>query len=345
MLNLSESMTFYWLIPREVGHSNTPSRWSLQLTHRFSLAPWRTLFSYMNQPSHPFKLGALWPALLERTAHARERRTILSIPTTPKVIDQSGVAFHVRVMAALAMKALATVAQANTNPFLPYDPDLFVAELSPTHVALLNKFNVVDHHLLIVTRSFEPQESLLTREDCAALLICLTEIDGLAFYNAGPAAGASQRHKHLQLIPLSSFPNSQLPIEPLLHSVKTVGTPGMAPGLPFLHAFASIDPAWFDPQKDGASSLLACYRSLLRSVGLSVEATAGSSSSAAPYNLLVTRQWLLLVPRSQEVFEGISINALGFAGALLVKDTEQLAVLQKQGPMSALQCVALPRES
>ena len=41
------------------------------------------------------------------------------------------------------------------NPFLPYDPALLVAPISPTHVALLNRFNVVDDHFLIVTRSFE----------------------------------------------------------------------------------------------------------------------------------------------------------------------------------------------
>ncbi|TKS61689.1 MAG: hypothetical protein EWM72_00437 [Nitrospira sp.] len=293
----------------------------------------------MNHLNSLLRPGTLWPTLLERTAHARDRRAILSIPTTPEVIEQRGVAFQVRVITALAIKALATAATSNADPFLPYDPDLFVAELSPTHVALLNKFNVVDHHLLIVTRAFEDQVALLTREDCAALLSCLAEIDGVAFYNAGPAAGASQRHKHLQVIPLSALPEPRLPIEPLVRSVKMAGATGTVPGLPFLHAYAPMDPAWLDPRKDGASSLLACYRSLLRAVGLSVEATA------APYNLLVTRQWLLLVPRSQEFFEGISINALGFAGALLVKDARQLAVLRTHGPLNALQHVALPQKS
>ena len=85
--------------------------------------------------------------------------------------------------------------------------------------------------------------------------------------------------------------------------------------------------------------MLSCYHSLLRAVGLSVE------TPSTPYNLLVTRQWLLMVPRSQEFFEGISINALGFAGALLVKDAAQLAILRKHGPMTALQRVALPREA
>jgi ATP adenylyltransferase len=299
----------------------------------------------MNHLDRLLKPGTLWPTLLERTAHARERRAILSIPTQQEVIEQSGVAFQVRVISALATKPIATAAQPNANPFLPYDPDLFVAEVSPTHVALLNKFNVVDHHLVIVTRSFEPQEALLTREDCAALLICLAEINGLGFYNAGPVAGASQRHKHLQLIPLSALPNSRLPIEPLFRSGKTSGATGTLPGLQFLHAYASMNPAWLDQRSDGSSSLLACYHSLLRSVGWTVEATVGSPSVSAPYNLLVTRQWLLLVPRSQEFFEGISINALGFAGALLVKNAAQLAMLRKQGPMTALQRVALPQKT
>ena len=293
----------------------------------------------MYHPNPLLRPGTLWPILLERTAHARDRRSILSISTTPEVIEQGGVAFQVRVMAALAMKTLATAMQPSANPFLPYDPDLFVTEISPTHVALLNKFNVVDHHLLIVTRSFEPQEALLTREDCAALLICLAEIDGLGFYNAGPAAGASQRHKHLQLIPLPASTKPRLPIEPLLLSVKMADATGTVPGLPFLHAYAPMDPEWINPCRDGASSLLSCYHSLLRAVGLSVETTP------APYNLLVTRQWLLLVPRSEEYFEGISINALGFAGALLVKDAAQLAMLRKHGPMTVLQRVALPQKS
>jgi len=293
----------------------------------------------MNHPNHLLKPGTLWPTLLERTAHARDRKAILSIPTQPEVIEQSGMAFQVRVITTLAMKAITTAAQPNADPFLPYDPDLFVTEISSTHVALLNKFNVVDHHFLIVTRAFEPQEALLTHEDCAALLICLAEIDGLGFYNAGPAAGASQRHKHLQLIPLSALPKPRLPIEPLLRSVQMAGATGTVPGLPFLHAYAPMEPAWINQRRDGASSLLACYHSLLRSVGLSVEAPS------APYNLLVTKQWLLLVPRSQEFFEGISINALGFAGALLLKDAAQLEILRTRGPMTALQRVALPREA
>jgi len=299
----------------------------------------------MDQPTHQLKPGALWPALLERTEHARRCGAIQSIPTTSELIEQDGVAFQVRLVTALAKKAGVRAASPHRNPFLPYDPDLFVTDLSPTHVALLNKFNVVEHHLLIITRAFEEQETLLTRQDCEALLVGLAEIDGLGFYNAGPVAGASQPHKHLQIIPLTEAPDGRLPIEPLLSTVCATATIGPVPGLPFLHAAAPFNPRWLDRGQDNVISFHACYRALLDVTGLSIEPLQDGLERCGPYNLLVTRRWLLLVPRSEESFEGISINALGFAGALLVKDTTQLAVLKRHGPMTALRHVTRSRLS
>ena len=45
------------------------------------------------------------------------------------------------------------------NPFLPYEEDLYVRHLEPNHVLLLNKFNVVENHLLVVTREFESRQT------------------------------------------------------------------------------------------------------------------------------------------------------------------------------------------
>jgi ATP adenylyltransferase len=58
------------------------------------------------------------------------------------------------------------------------------------------------------------------------------------------------------------------------------------------------------------------------------------------YNLLLTRRWMLLTPRVAESYAGISVNALGFAGCLLVHDRQQLALLKHVGPMTVLQQVA-----
>jgi ATP adenylyltransferase len=63
---------------------------------------------------------------------------------------------------------------------------------------------------------------------------------------------------------------------------------------------------------------------------------------AVAYNLLVTRRWMLLVPRSAEHFGSVSLNALAFAGNLLLRDEQQMAELKGRGPMAALRCVGLP---
>jgi ATP adenylyltransferase len=296
-----------------------------------------------------FEPGTLWAKVQARTAHAIQCGAIHTIPTRFELVEQGGVNFLIRIVSNLVRKVQAKVDQQQLSlaanmthdPFLPYDQDLFVADISETHVCLLNKFNVLDHHLLMVTRSFQEQESLLTVSDFEALLVCLAEFEGLAFYNAGEAAGASQRHKHLQMVPLPLTAEvSHIPIEPLLNTARFEGAMGSVPGLPFLHVLARMDPEWIASPWKGAQELLQQYLEMLRTVGLSGGETGGVTMSPGPNNLLVTRQWMFLVPRSTECFEGISVNALGFAGGLLVKDEQQLNLLKTVGPMTALQRVA-----
>ena len=120
-----------------------------------------------------FERGTLWSKVKARTTCAIEHGAIQTIPTHSELVEQNGVKFLIRIISSLARKAQAKVdqqqsslaAQANRNPFLPYDLDLFVADISDTHVCLLNKFNVLDYHILMVTRSFQEQESLLTLND------------------------------------------------------------------------------------------------------------------------------------------------------------------------------------
>lgn len=298
-----------------------------------------------------FEPGTLRAKVQARTVHALECGALHPIPTHFELVEQGGVNFLIRIISNLARKAQAKADQqqasvaANTthNPFLPYDEDLFVADISETHVCLLNKFNVLDHHMLMVTRFFQEQEFLLTACDFEALLVCLAEFEGLAFYNAGEAAGASQRHKHMQMVPLPLTAEvSQLPIEPLLTTARFEGAMGFVPSLRFVHVLVRLEPEWLASPWKGAQELLQLYLKMLRTVGSGVGA-GRNTTIPGPYNLLATRQWIFLVPRSTECFEGISVNALGFAGGLLVKDDQQLNLLRTCGPMTALQHVAICR--
>jgi len=161
-----------------------------------------------------FKKGTLWQKILRVTENALSTGALLSIPTEYEFIKDCGMSFFVRILSGLRLKDEAKQRQekessetgVQANPFLPYENDLFVADISDTHIAILNKFNVVEHHLLITTRRFEDQEALLTPDDFKALLTCMAEYRCLGFYNAGVAAGASQKHKHVQVVPLPLAP-------------------------------------------------------------------------------------------------------------------------------------------
>jgi len=113
--------------------------------------------------------GTLWQSILRTTEQALATGALRSFPTDRVFIEDGGVRFFIRIMAALRQKADARSQQdesakagRNIDPFLPPEKDLTVTDVTDTHIAVLNKYNVVDHHLLIITRHFEDQRTLLT---------------------------------------------------------------------------------------------------------------------------------------------------------------------------------------
>lgn len=292
-------------------------------------------------------LGKLGEVVRNASARALQCGALQPIETTLHHVEQDDVRFVVRMLGGAAGREAArrrlqqaTVERAaGANPFQPYDPALFVADLSPTHLCLLNKFPVVAHHLLIVTRTFEPQEARLTTADFDALLLCMQAIDGLAFYNSGKISGASQRHKHLQLAPFPLDPTGvDVPIAAAFGSPLRHGEIVRSPRLPFPHALLWLPDFGAARPDDWA----AAYQALLTAIGV----WRAVDTAPAPYNWLATRGWMLAAPRCAEAVEGMSVNGLGFAGSLLVRDQAQLNWLNSVGPLHALravcECTAAP---
>lgn len=288
--------------------------------------------------------GTLRAKVREATLKALESGSLRPIETESRTLPDGGVDFQVRMVSSLARKAADKILQAEKekdnrkkpNPFLPYEEDMFVADISDTHLCLLNKFNVIEHHLLIVTRVFEHQDRLLTRADFEALCRCMGDFEGLAFYNGGKVAGASQTHKHLQLIPLPmSDKGPSVPIETLFEAPQK--NAGILSALPFLHAFKRFSPFTDMPVDLAGRTLHQMYRLMLQQVGLNPFSEREETLQKAPYNLLLTRNWMLLVRRSKEFFESISVNSLGFAGALLARNPQEMDLIEKAGGMAILQ--------
>ncbi len=297
-----------------------------------------------------FKKGTLWERLVRTSDHALSAGALLPVPTDYVFIEEAGIRFFVRIMTGLRQKDEAkkkqeaeTKAGKNANPFLIPEPELTVAGISESHLAILNKFNVVDHHLLIITRHFEDQDMLLTLKDFEAMWLCLAEYKGLVFYNGGREAGASQQHRHLQMVPLPLAPaGPDVPVEPLFAAAPG-NTISSIPGFGFRNAFVRLAPSLIGSPLDAAKTSFELYCAMLNNVGMQPPAVEGLTRQSMPYCLLVTRAWMLLVPRSLEFFEDISLNSLAYAGSFFVRNERQLELLKTHGPMKVLSSAAIPR--
>lgn len=252
---------------------------------------------------------------------------LMPIETCLHRVETGELEADVRVLVKAAASSEAFLGRATrSNPFLLRDGKVTVAEISPTHVCLLNKFPIFSNHLLVVTRAFEPQESLLTREDFEALWMCLERTGGLAFYNAGLAAGASQPHKHLQIVPPPGATDGTLfPLVPRFDAAVEVGEIRTVGFFSFSHALGGVDGGG---EEEG---LLELYLALREALDLREE--------AEPYSLLLTASSMLLVPRSRERYEEIGINSLGFAGSLFLRRMENLDVVRRVGLQRILEAV------
>lgn len=293
--------------------------------------------------------GSLRVAVIERTESAIAQGALQRIETDLYRLEQAGMPFTVLVASNLLRKAREKdnphQVKQPFDPFLPPERALTVGEISDSHIAVLNKFNVVEHHLLLVTRRFEDQENLLTRADFEALWLCLREYPSLGFYNGGAAAGASQPHKHLQLVPLPLYPGkAAYPFAQMIPATAQAGAIRHLPDLPFRHAWCRLPAEIGDDMAVAAAMSLALYQRMLAYVGIQPLDTPDGPRQSSPYNLLMTEQWMLLIPRSRESCKHVSVNGLGYVGSLFVQDRDGLDQIRTLGPMHLLRAVSVPND-
>ena len=129
--------------------------------------------------------------------------------------------------------------------------------------------------------------------------------------------------------------SAKAPFAPKVRSLAALD--GIAHGVVQLPERATYH---IDFQGDGGFdvALLRAYAALLRALDLFEQ---------PPYNLLLSRRWMLVVKRAHRDGEGVDINALGYAGCLLARDEAAFDALQSAegaaGPLAALRAAAVPR--
>ena len=227
------------------------------------------------------------------------------------------------------------------NPFEEPEPELTVAaDLygEGEYKLLLNKFPVVPEHLLLVTKKFKPQTSALEPKDLLTAYRLLQDLDdedemirNVVFYNCGPSSGSSQDHKHLQMFKL---PQKFTPFQDKICSGKDHFIPDMRTEplqdqkLSFAHFVVPLP----EEEEVNEDLLAMTFVSLLqRTLTFFQDWSNERPNMQTGYNVLMTKQWMCLVPRSASKSKDLDIglNATGYAGLVLVKHEDVWQKLQE----------------
>jgi len=272
----------------------------------------------------------LWDRALQRSELA-ERAGVL-VPLGTERLADTPEPFVLRRLLSRTPKHL-RAGGPKPNPFLPWEPGLEVTRLAATHVVLLNKYPVQRGHLLLITAGWKPQSGWLEPRDWEAVVQVNADTTGLWFFNSCAEAGASQPHRHLQLLPRHAN-EVNCPMEASIEEVLRDPTVQRTP----IAGWACAVTARQRP--DDAVELAAIVADHSRSLGLGCPQQDPQPRGA--YNLLWTNRWVMTVRRRCEEWAGFSVNALGFAGYLLATDQSDLVWLRQHGPWQLLAAVAAP---
>lgn len=277
--------------------------------------------------------------------------------------------FQLRYCPALSKKPIAVNQDNNdTKPeqkkkFDPFEnppADLLITQLpqeNPTHILVLNKFPVIPCHFILATKAYKQQTHELEEEDLGITYSCLkawedgsAEGEGndqgerrlFAFFNSGPASGASQPHRHIQFLPIEKMhqnepetQNWQLLLDILSSNPSTKST------LPFTVLTSPL------PKNPSPSHLHATYKTLYTQALSMVENhTPPNPSNPDPdpktlpisYNLALTTTSMALCPRLRDgktVYRDdgseigvVALNGTVLGGTLMVKGEEEWDVLR-----------------
>ncbi|KIJ68141.1 hypothetical protein HYDPIDRAFT_107802 [Hydnomerulius pinastri MD-312] len=313
-------------------------------------------------------------AIPERFQVAQTSGDLLFFPSEVHKHEEIGVEFELRLCIALQKKPVERNAEGEVllskqpspsekkDPFEPpYTPNLHVGDLSfedddgkTEYAVLLNKYSVVPHHFLLVTKEFRPQTSPLLPQDLVQtyqLLLAARQANKryIAFYNCGENSGASQPHKHIQFTEVES---EGPPIEKLARkaTLEVSGKPFAVRNLPYAnHIFRLPALSASSSAAELSQTLFPPFLSLLDLVISTVRYDPNYPPGFPSYNVILTLEHMHMIPRRYETYkvengenqEPISVNSLGFAGMLLAKSESELETMKKEGVGKILRGVAL----
>ena len=212
------------------------------------------------------------------------------------------------------------------NPFNPWEKNLEVHPIGNNHQLILNKYPVQKGHLLLITNRWKPQSGWLEKEDWQAIKEVNMDTSGLWFFNSCKKAGASQPHRHIQL--LRRGQNEKIcPRENWFLSFLKLKNNQNKLSKNIIVNKLDLN--------NSSEYLYNLYLNLSKKIGLGSPKSDDNPKKA--YNILLTNKWIAIIKRAKDNVHGISVNSLGFAGYILVTEYSDLSYIEKYGPEKFLE--------
>ena len=212
------------------------------------------------------------------------------------------------------------------NPFKPWDKILEIDSIGNYHQLILNKYPVQIGHILLITNEWKEQNGWMDIKDWEAIKKVNNDTTGLWFFNSGPLAGASQPHRHIQLLRRNPSELS-CPREKWILNFNNVNYKN--------EKFSKNIIIKKFSKSLSEENIYQIYKDLSNRLGLGDPKI--DKKPKYPYNLIFTDSWMVLIKRKIDNLHGISINALGFAGYILVTGKSNINYLKKHGPEKLLE--------
>ena len=267
-----------------------------------------------------------WEKALQKTKISITSKSLFPLNTTDITKKlYKGNDFVIRELDITKFKK-STLIGPKINPFRPWDNILEIDSIGKYHQLILNKYPVQLGHILLITNEWKEQNGWIDIKDWEAIKEVNKDTTGLWFFNSGPLAGASQPHRHFQLLRRDPSELS-CPREKWILDFDNVNYKNQrfCKNIILKKISKNLD-------KENIHEI---YKDLAYKLGLGKPGI--DKKPRYPYNLIFTNQWILLIKRKTDNLYGISVNALGFAGYILVTEKSDKKYLKKFGPEKLLE--------
>ena len=210
-----------------------------------------------------------------------------------------------------------------------YCPDerLIMEQINNTHDLALNLFCVDRPQLLMLTLdSYKRQYQLLDHDDFEAALEVLRRFPSMyVIYNCSEAGGCSRMHKHLQGLCGPPFAFD--------HILRASEGKAKAPFRFFTHHFS---PGFANLS---GVDILQVYEKLIHQTR---ELLGVKEEDVCPHNIVMWKDWLIVIPRRSGFTEGASANAGGMMGCVWVPEHSSVDEWERIGYANVLRQLGVP---